>query len=411
MTWSSHDISWRVPIKCWASQLEASAMEQAVNLAKMPCIFHHVALAPDCHAGYAIPIGGIVAYKNTISPYGCGSDAGCGMHSIQTNLDASVFSDMSVRREFQERLKKRIPVGKSVHSKAQKWDGFEKYLDEGGLEEFCSDRIRKALGTLGGGNHFIELQKSEKHFADATNSGIDSTVGRIWLMAHSGSRSLGGGLAKHYHEIAKSLCKRWFVSLPSDDYAFLPVDDKNGQDYIRDMNFALDYALENRCRMMDCMLETLHDMFPNAVRGFEYDIHHNFARLEHHFGEDVWVHRKGSTSARLGEIGIIPGSMGTHSYIVKGLGNEDSFSSCSHGAGRKMSRTVACQTLAVEQCDEAMKGIVCERWHKVVSGKARGMYDLSEAPGAYRDIEEVINNERDLVEPIVQLSPLACLKG
>jgi len=411
MEWSAKDISWRVPIKCWASNLEASAMEQAVNLAKMPCIFHHVALAPDCHTGYAIPIGGIVAYKNAVSPYGCGNDAGCGMRAVQTNVNASVFDDMMVRRDFQERLKKRIPVGTSVHRDQQPWEGFEKYLDEGGLEEFCSDRIRKALGTLGDGNHFIELQKSDTHFSDASSYGIETTPGNVWLMAHSGSRSLGGSLAKHYHDIAKALCKRWFVELPSEDYAFLPIDDQNGIDYIRDMNFALDYALENRRRMMNCMVETIQEMFPDAVRGFEYDIHHNFARLESHFGENVWVHRKGSTSARLGEIGIIPGSMGTHSYIVKGLGNEDSFSSCSHGAGRRMSRTVACQTLTVEQCDDAMKGIVCERWGKVSRGKAQGLYDLSEAPGAYKDIEEVINNERDLVEPIVQLSPLACLKG
>lgn len=404
MQWRTQEKGWNVPIFNWASNLEASAMEQAINLAKMPCIFHHVALAPDCHTGYAIPIGGIVAYKNAVSPYGVGNDSGCGMHSVKTNLDVSVFEDMRVRRDFQERIKKRIPVGNAVNVEEQKWDGFERYLDNGGLEEFCSSRIRKALKSSGDGNHFIELQKSEMDL-------MTNEPGKIWMMIHSGSRSLGGSLAKHYHEIAKTLCRRWFVKLPSEDYAFLPVDDKNGQDFIRDMNFALEYALENRKRMMAIMVEELANMFSDVKVEFEYDIHHNFARLENHFGENVWVHRKGSTSARLGEIGIIPGSMGTHSYIVKGLGNEDSFSSCSHGAGRRMSRTAACQNLTVQQCDEAMKGIVCERWSKVHRGKAQGMYDLSEAPGAYKDIEEVIENEKDLVTPLVRLSPLSCLKG
>lgn len=403
MVWVKKEDSWNVPIKCWASNLEASALEQAINLAKMPCVFHHVVLAPDCHTGYAIPIGGVVAYKNAVSAYGCGNDAGCGMHAIETNLDASLLEDMRVRRELQNRIKARIPTGTSVHSNKQEWDGFEKYLDNGGLEQFCSDRIQKALMTLGDGNHFIEVQKSNKHFDNRTN--------KVWLMVHSGSRSLGGRLAQYYHEIEKKMCARWFVNLPSDDYAFLPIDDQNGQNYLRDMNFALDYALENRKRIINVMIEELTNMFPETKIVFEHDIHHNFARLENHFCENIYVHRKGATSARLGEIGIIPGSMGTHSYIVKGLGNEDSFSSCSHGAGRAMSRSVACKTLTKEQCDEAMHGIVCERWNHLQHGKNKGLYDLSEAPGAYKDIEEVIHNELDLVEPIVQLSPLACLKG
>ncbi|MBR4171205.1 MAG: RtcB family protein, partial [Kiritimatiellae bacterium] len=182
--------------------------------------------------------------------------------------------------------------------------------------------------------------------------------------------------------------------------------------YFTDMMFALRYAKENRRRMMEAMKETLLEFAPDATFIRTLDIHHNYAVFEEHFGEKVCVHRKGATSAKLDEIGIIPGSMGTASYIVRGLGNPDSFMSCSHGAGRRMSRTAASANLTVEECDKAMDGIVCERWHKYKGyGKAKGQLDLSEAPQAYKDIETVIDSERDLIEPMVRLVPLASLKG
>lgn len=407
MEWAKKDDGWRVPVKCWAGMIEQQAIDQAAMLAKMPCVFKHIALMPDCHLGYAIPIGGVVALKNAVSPYGVGNDCSCGMHSVETDLDADVLSDMSVRREFHTRVKKLIPVGMSVHDKPQEWDGFEEYLDNGGCPEFCSDRIRKSLGTEGQGNHFVELQKCVWAENRAEN--------KIWMMIHSGSRNLGAQLAKKYHELAVSLCKRWYTELPSEEYAFIPVDDINGQNYIRDMHFAMKYALESRTRMMKAMVQVLTEMFPSAKVVWEYDINHNFARLENHFGENVWVHRKGATSAKKGEIGIIPGSMGTSSYIVEGLGNEESFCSCSHGAGRRMSRSDATIRLTVEECDNAMSGIVCDRWSKARSrgdkNKFEGKYDLSEAPGAYKDIDDVIANEFDLVKPIVKLAPLANIKG
>lgn len=410
MEWVKKEDGWRVPVKCWASLIEQGAIEQAGCLARLPCIFHHVALMPDSHLGYAIPIGGVVALKNAISPYGVGNDCSCGMHSVETNIESERMSDMKLRREFQENLKKRIPTGESVHKDQQKWDGFEEYLDNGGCEEFCSDRIRRSLGTEGSGNHFVELQRSVW-----VENGTDFGNDRIWMMIHSGSRNLGAQLAKKYHTLAVELCKRWYTQLPAEEYAFLPVDDVNGQNYIRDMHFAMRYAEENRNRMMNAMIETLAEIFPDMELKWEYDINHNFARLESHFGENVWVHRKGATSAKKNELGIIPGSMGTASYIVRGLGNEESFCSCSHGAGRRMSRTDATLNLTVEECDKAMEGIVCERWSKAKSrgkrNKFEGKYDLSEAPGAYKDIEEVIRNEEDLVTPVVRLVPLACLKG
>lgn len=415
----------RIPVKIWASNLENGARQQAINMANMPCAFHHVGVMPDGHQGYGVPIGGVLALKNAICPNAVGVDIGCGMRAIETALDADALKDMEIRREFQNLLKSRLPVGEGHgHEKPQLWEGFEKYMNatankpwaakdsSTGIWLWPNETDRRNLGTLGGGNHFIELQKS----VSAENGRTD----KVWLMIHSGSRNLGKRIADHYHKIAKELCARWFVNLPDDDLAFLPTDDELGQAYIRDMNFALEYARENRKRMMNVMVETLEEI---CIRhGFgkfpiypELDVHHNYAAIENHFGENIWVHRKGATSAKKDELGIIPGSMGTASYIVRGCGSEDSFCSCSHGAGRKMSRTDATLNLTVEECDKAMEGIVCERWSKAKSrgkkNKLEGRYDLSEAPGAYKDIEEVIRNEEDLVTPVVRLVPLACLKG
>ena len=206
--------------------------------------------------------------------------------------------------------------------------------------------------------------------------------------------------------------ERFRVPLADPDLAFLPIAENDGHNYFTDMLFALRYAKENRRRMMEAMKETLAEFVPGVNFVRTIDIHHNYAAFEEHFGEKVCVHRKGVTSAKLDEIGIIPGSMGTASYIVRGLGNPDSFMSCSHGAGRRMSRVAASTTLTVEECDKAMDGIVCERWHKYKGfGKAKGRLDLSEAPQAYKDIEDVIASELDLVEPLVRLVPLASLKG
>jgi len=409
MQWVKKEDNWRVHVKCWASDIEEGARKQAANLAQMPCIFHHVALMPDCHQGYAIPVGGVVAYSDAVSPFGVGSDAGCGMHTFHTNIPATEMSDMRLRREIHNKLKSIIPVGETVHRDKQEWDGFEKYLDNGGLEIFCSERIRKSLGSEGQGNHFIELD--EANFVSPSAPSSFGLIGHVWGLIHTGSRNLGKQLADYYHRLAVENCKKWYSQVPAEEYAFIPVDCDLGQAYLRDMKFALEYALENRNRIAQRMKEVLQEFFPNLAVTFEYDIHHNYAALENHFGANVWVHRKGATSAKKGETGIIPGSMGTASYIVEGLGNPESFMSCSHGAGRKMSRSAASERLTVEECDKAMEGIVCDRWGKVHRGKCKGKLDLSEAPGAYKDIDEVIANEADLVKPIVKLTPLAVLKG
>ena len=427
MKWEKMDDGWLMPVKSWCESCEDGAVNQAANLAQHPALFHHVALMPDAHQGYGMPIGGVVAADNAVIPAAVGVDIGCGMIATETDIPAERFADMSFRRAFQEKLKERIPVGEGVsHKTTQTWEGFEEYTANNGMRSdlWPSKLDRMNLGTLGGGNHFIELQKSVPMTGRANTPGSpqDGAAGvralpedesKIWLMIHSGSRNLGKRIEEHYHRTADRLCTRFHVPLADPDLAFLPIEEKDGHDYYTDMLFALRYAKENRRRMMEAMKETVAEFVPEASFLRTIDIHHNYATCEEHFGRKVFVHRKGATSAKLDEIGIIPGSMGTASYIVRGLGNPDSFMSCSHGAGRRMSRVAASANLTVEECDKAMEGIVCERWQKYkgYSKKAKGKLDLSEAPQAYKDIEDVIASERDLVEPLVRLVPLASLKG
>lgn len=411
MKWQKIEEGFRIPVKSWCENCEEGAAQQAANLAKHPVLFSHVALMPDAHQGYGMPIGGVVAAEQAVIPAAVGVDIGCGMIAVETDIPAERFAEMSFRRAFQERLKERIPVGDGVsHQTTQDWEGFEAYTANNSMRAdlWPSKLDRKNLGTLGGGNHFIELQKTTA----LDGQGEPEGGSKIWLMIHSGSRNLGKRIEEHYHRIAKRLCTRFHVPLADSDLAFLPIEEAEGHRYFTDMLFALRYAKENRRRMMEVMKETLAEFVPEVNFIQTIDIHHNYAAFEEHFGKKVCVHRKGATSAKLDEIGIIPGSMGAASYIVRGLGNPQSFMSCSHGAGRKMSRISASRNLTVEECDKAMEGIVCERWHAYKGyGKAKGCLDLSEAPQAYKDIEEVITAETDLVEPLVRLVPLASLKG
>ena len=404
MEWIKEIPGASIPVKSWCKDVDELAMKQVANLAAHPVLFKHVALMPDCHAGLGIPIGGVIAARDAVIPSAVGVDIGCGMIATETDIPAERFADMQFRRSFQEALKKRIPVGEGVsHKTQQPWEGFERYLDtNGSVCDFPNNLDRKNLGTLGGGNHFIELQVSESGF--------------IWMMIHSGSRNLGQRIERFYQQKAMNLNEMFHSRLPNPHLAFLPMGTEEGQAYFRDMNFALEYAQENRSRMMTVFRETLSEFAPEARFVREVNIHHNYAALETHFGQSVYVHRKGATSARDGEIGIIPGSMGSSSYIVRGLGNAESFTSCSHGAGRRLSRTKACMELKAEDCDAALEGIVYERWKKFKGGfghkqKHPGLLDLSEAPQAYKEIEEVIAAEADLVEPLVRLRPIAVLKG
>lgn len=386
----------RLPIKMWLDDIEPEALTQATHLANLPFAFSHIAIMPDSHLGVGMPIGGVLAATDTIIPNAVGVDIGCGMRAIQTDLtsidkDGLVKILQDIRREipvgFNHREKecdiKRMPGGQRLYA----IDADNSYTPIV-ASQFTS--AMKQLGTLGGGNHFIELQKGSDGF--------------IWAMIHSGSRNLGKQVCDHYNRLAKELNSKWHTNVPKDwDLASLPVDSEEGQAYIAEMNYCLEFARANRAYMM----ETIKDSFKVHLGGNtvqELDIHHNYANLEKHFGRDVWVHRKGATSAQKDQIGIIPGSQGTASYIVKGLGNMWSFNSCSHGAGRKMSRGVAKKTLNFEAEKKLMddQGIL----HGI-----RSVNDLDEAAGAYKDIDVVMNNQTDLVTKMVELKPLAVVKG
>lgn len=391
-------------IASWCPDIEPSAMEQAINLANHPVITH-VALMPDSHFGFGVPIGSVIACKNAVIPNAVGVDIGCGMSAVKTNIIADAITKPMLRSIINT-VKACVPMGEGhAHKDPQEWHGFNSlYYDESINKSL--ELAKKNLGTLGGGNHFIELQKDENGF--------------LWIMLHSGSRNIGHKIATHYHKIAIDFNRLWHSNIPCEDLAFLPINSLYGEDYINDMNFALDYAKESRHRMMECTKKIIDNELKGACGTIYFDkainIHHNYAALENHMGKNRWVHRKGATSAREGEIGIIPGSMGTSSYIVKGRGDLMSLTSCSHGAGRTMSRTDASKTLSREECDESMEGIVWDgfkRWKGRGKKKKAGApkYDLSEAPGAYKDIDSVMENQKDLVEIVHKLEPIAVLKG
>ncbi|MCG8572479.1 MAG: RtcB family protein [Spirochaetes bacterium] len=400
-----YDKKVKLPIKSWCENVEDGALQQAINLANHPVLYQHVALMPDCHIGYGMPIGGVIATEQAVIPNAVGVDIGCGMGAIETNLKQENLKDKELIRKIINALKSRIPVGEGhAHQHEQHWTGFEQYLDSvqrkpaGWWNQKSWELDSRNLGTLGGGNHFIELQVADS--------------GKIWLMLHSGSRNLGHRIASYYHQKAVELTTKQHIALPDKNLAFLHMEGQ-GQKYIHDMNFALSYAMENRRKMMEIFKEIMTDFFKNIEFTQEINIHHNYAALESHFGKKVWVHRKGATAASKDLKGIIPGSMGTASYIVQGLGNPQSFMSCSHGAGRVLGRKEACRRLTVEECNKAMAGVVFDRWSKYRGWgkKKNNLYDLSEAPLAYKNIDTVIEAQDDLVIPLVKLKPLGVVKG
>ena len=381
------------PVKIWTDFVEDSAMCQIENLTTLPFLFHHLAIMPDVHTGMGMPIGGVLACKDAVIPNAVGVDIGCGMCAVKTNWKASDIPTEVLRKEIMKGIRNRIPLGKEHHVQPQE----ECHLPTGhDIEKLkiVNGRYKSILhevGTLGGGNHFIELQKDEDD--------------NLWIMIHSGSRNLGKRVGDYYNKMAQMLNERWHsVVPPKIRLPFFPRGTKEFGDYWDEMKYCVDFALCNRKLMMHRIEEVLSD----ALKGIEFEpminIAHNYAAIEHHFGQDVIVHRKGATLAREGIVGIIPGSQGTASYIVEGLGNPDSFCSCSHGAGRVLSRTAAINTLdmdeEVKQLEE--KGIV----HAI-----RCQNDMQEATGAYKDIESVIANQLDLVKIKTRLLPIAVIKG
>ncbi|MBO4804936.1 MAG: RtcB family protein [Paludibacteraceae bacterium] len=380
-------------VKIWTDYVEESAMRQIENLTTLPFLFHHLAIMPDVHAGMGMPIGGVLACKDAVIPNAVGVDIGCGMCAVKTNWKVSEIPTEVIRKEIMKGIRERIPLGMDHHEEPQD----EKYLPQGydidqlKVVKSRQHSICREVGTLGGGNHFIELQKDEED--------------TLWIMIHSGSRNLGKQVGDFYNHVAATLNARWHSCVPPEiRLPFIARETKEFGMYWNEMNYCVEFALCNRRLMMERIEEVLVEALPGIEFEPMINIAHNYAAYENHFGENVIVHRKGATLAREGVIGIIPGSQGTASYIVEGLGNPESFCSCSHGAGRTLSRKMAIKTLDMQQEVDQLnaKGIV----HAI-----RCQDDMQEASGAYKDIEEVIANEQDLVRVKTKLLPVAVIKG
>jgi len=383
------------PIKLWLDDIDAGALAQARNLANLPFVFKHVAIMPDAHQGYGMPIGGVMATDGVIIPNAVGVDIGCGMCAVQTSLKeidpASIKKIMGGSAENKGGIRDKIPVGFSHHSKKQDKKWMPEPNDHTPVVKTQYKSALKQVGTLGGGNHFIEIQKGND--------------GHIWLMIHSGSRNIGYKVAKHYNNLAIELNEKWFSQVPKKwELAFLPFDSQHGRTYHTEMAYCVDFALSSRRLMMERVQECVSAVFPDTEYGELINIAHNYAAMENHFRNNVMVHRKGATKAQQDQLGIIPGSQGSASYIVRGLGNPDSFKSCSHGAGRKMGRKQAQRELDLDTEKKRLDdlGII----HAI-----RNKKDLDEATGAYKDISIVMANQSDLVEIVVELKPLAVIKG
>jgi tRNA-splicing ligase RtcB len=386
----------QVPVKSWLPprEIEAGAMQQLVNIANHPEIGPHVAVMPDCHVGYGVPIGCVAATIDAVIPNAVGVDIGCGLHAIQTGIPHDPDRmDQRFWREWGVQATREVPTGFASHKTTQRLGPLERKLQASSLQPLLAKKAAFQLGTLGGGNHFLEAQVDEEN--------------QIWLMVHSGSRHTGLQIANYYNRKAIESTERRGLAVVKD-LASLPLYGPLGQDYIADMTWATDFALANREQMGRMLLRSLHQVMEkrrivDAGEGSEriINIHHNFAQLEEHFGLSMMVHRKGATSAREGQYGVIPGSMGTRSYIVRGLGNPDSFMSCSHGAGRVMGRNVARKAITAEVFAASLAGT-----HSRAS-----MSYVDEAPGAYKDIDIVIERQRDLIEVMHTLRPVMTLKG
>lgn len=383
----------KLPAYAWLKEgaLEDGAIKQIENLAQLPFAIHHIAVMPDCHQGYGMPIGSVLATKGVIIPNAVGVDIGCGMCACKSSIQAENL-DTDTLKHIISKIRDEIPVGFRRRTEGLKLKEMI-VCDEHHLPVVESeyDNAACSLGTLGGGNHFIEIQKDQEGF--------------VWFMLHSGSRNLGKKVADYYNNEAKILNHLWYGCVPDDfELAFLPIDSYEGKSYIHEMSYCIEYAKLNRRVMMGIICNIFEKTLSCISFKSFIDVAHNYARLENHFEQNVMVHRKGAISAKLDEIGIIPGSQGTASYIITGKGNKESFQSCSHGAGRCMGRKEATRKLDLEQEIKTLndQGII----HAV-----RTVSDLEEAPSAYKNIDEVMDNQSDLVQIVTHLKPLAVIKG
>lgn len=400
-----------IPIKIWTGSIddiEESCLEQAVHLANLPFAVDHIALMPDTHTGKGMPIGGVIACKNTVIPNAVGVDIGCGMAFVQTNIPIKLLRETltgsgELIKVIIGNILRTIPVGFQHYKKPQESvvldrakSEIDKYTTDSELISFI-DESYLSVGTLGGGNHFIEIQEDEN--------------GLACIMLHSGSRMFGNMIGKHFNKLAHELNDKYFSSVPEEyNLPFLPVDSDEGQRYLNWMHLAMDFAFENRA----VMLRRVKEIFTEQIQkntglipeySGEINCHHNYAALENHCGENVWVHRKGAIHAAEGELAIIPGSMGSNSYIVRGLGNAESFLTSSHGAGRSYSRTGAMERFSVESV------MVDLKQRNVVLGKNSKKDVAEECRFAYKDINTVMENQKDLTVPVKKLFTVGVVKG
>ncbi|MFJ8435645.1 RtcB family protein [Kitasatospora sp. NPDC094019] len=388
----------RTPIRMWTdpATVEGQAMQQLRNISSLPWL-HGLAVMPDVHLGKGATVGSVIAMRGAVCPAAVGVDIGCGMSAVKTSLTAKDLPDDLSRLRSQ--IERTIPVGRGLHSDpvdpgklhgvpTAGWDDFWQRFDGVASEvKWRRDRAAQQMATLGGGNHFIEVC-------------VDDT-GAVWLMLHSGSRNIGKELAEHHMGVAQSLPHN--QGLVDRDLAVFIADTPQMGAYRQDLFWAQEYAKRNRALMMALFQDVVRREFPRAKVAFDEVIscHHNYVAEERYDGVDLLVTRKGAIRAGAGDYGIIPGSMGTGSYIVRGLGNEASFNSASHGAGRKMSRTAAKKRFSTNDLVEQTAGVECR--------KDAGVVD--EIPGAYKSIEKVIEQQRDLVEVVAHLKQVVCVKG
>lgn len=391
-------------IKMWTRgvPVEDEAKEQLRKTARMPFIYHHIAVMPDVHVGKGSTVGSVIPTLNAVIPAAVGVDIGCGMIAAKTTLTASDLPDNL--RHVRAAIEKAVPHGRTPGKRDKgawgdtppstvdaAWSalavGFDKIVEKYPHLRRTNHRVH--LGTLGTGNHFVEVCLDEAQ--------------AVWFMLHSGSRGVGNAIGSHFIELAKEDMRQWMINLPDQDLAYFPEGTQHFDDYVEAVSWAQSFARLNREVMMQNVVRAVREAIPKLFESHveAVNCHHNYVSREHHFGKDILVTRKGAVRARKGELGIIPGSMGARSFIVRGLGNDDSFHSCSHGAGRKMSRTEAKKRFTLEDHRAATADVECRKDADVID----------ETPAAYKDIDAVMNAQKDLVEIVHTLKQVVCVKG
>ncbi|MEQ8799977.1 MAG: RtcB family protein [Salinisphaeraceae bacterium] len=378
-------------VQVYTDQLDVMARQQLSHLADMPFVHHHVAAMPDVHPGMGSTVGSVIPTHQAIIPAAVGVDIGCGMNAVRLSLSAEDLPESLSRTRAA--IEAAVPVGRAGH-KEKNWctEGLSRVAD--GLKPIVDKYPgigadwRGQMGSLGGGNHFIELCLDE--------------AGAAWIMLHSGSRGIGNRIGMHFIAEAKEEMQRLGVDLPDPNLAYFREGSDTFEDYVEAVGWAQDYAMENRRQMMRLIIEAIGKELPAfTVTDEAINCHHNYVAREHHYGADVWLTRKGAIRAGAGDLGIIPGSMGAKSYIVRGKGSAESLQSCAHGAGRLMSRAAAKNKFKLEDLRRQTEGVECRKDDNVID----------EIPGAYKDVDAVMANQTDLVDVVHTLKQVVCVKG